>query len=227
MLSLLKSYTILYAEDDIVIQKNIKEYLENYFNKVYVASDGDEAFKLYTQYHPSVLLLDIHLPYLSGLALAKKIRKKDLSVKIIMLTAYSETEQLLVATELKLTKYLLKPFSPRLFIEALELLANELSVNSSNFIYMDEEYIWDKRLETLYKNGTKVNFSEKEYRLIRFLMLHKGKAIMYEELMLEVWEDSFEREISIESVKNQVSLLRKKLPKGCIVSVYGKGYLFR
>jgi len=58
-------------------------------------------------------------------------------------------------------------------------------------------------------------------------MLHKGKAIMYEELMIEVWEDSFEREISIESVKNQVSLLRKKLPKGCIVSVYGKGYLFR
>ena len=226
MLSLLKNHTVLYAEDDMIIQKNIKEYLENYFDKVYVASDGEEAFQLYSQYHPDVLLLDIHLPYLSGLALSKKIRKKDFNVKIMMLTADSEKEQLLLATELKLTKYLIKPFTPRLFLEALELLANELSLNPSTFIYIDKEYSWDKRLEILLKNGSKVSFSDKEYRLIKLFMTHKGNLVSYEEIMVEVWEDSFEREISIDSVKNQVSLLRKKLPKKTIVTVYGKGYLF-
>ena len=227
MLSILKNHTILYAEDNLLVQKNIREYLESYFSLVYVASNGNEALALYKDYHPDVLLLDINLPYLSGLELAKEIRKKDKTIKILMLTAYSKKEQLLLATELKLTKYLIKPITPKIFKETMKVLSEELQSNSSSFVNLSKTCVWDKKLEQLRVDDRIISLSEKEHRLLKFLFLNKGKAVSYEDIMVEVWEDSFEKNISIDSVKNQVSHLRKKLPRSCIDSVYGKGYMFR
>jgi DNA-binding response OmpR family regulator len=62
---------------------------------------------------------------------------------------------------------------------------------------------------------------------LKLFIQNRDRTISYEDIMVAVWEDSFEREISINSVKNQVSQLRKKLYKDAIVSVYGQGYIFK
>ena len=227
MLGILKNHSILYVEDEPEIQKNITEYLESYFGTVHVASDGKEALEMYNTQHPDALLLDINLPFLSGLEVAKQIRQKDQTVKIVMLTAHTEKEKLLAATELKLTKYLIKPIAPKLFKETMELLANELRLNPSRFINLSSNCIWNKEQEVLRVDDVPVSLTEKEYRLLKLLLEHKGTTVSNEDIMVCVWEDAFEKEISLDSIKNQISHLRKKLPSDCIDSVYGKGYLLK
>ena len=224
MLTVLKHYSILYVEDEPEIQADIREYLENYFNKVYMASNGKEAQILYAQHHPNALLLDINIPYIDGISLAKEIRKTDKSVKIIMLTGVTETPKLLEATELKLTKYLVKPVSPKKFKETLVQLALELTEDSIEFIQLTEDYFWNCKTKSLNYKDEPIFLLEKELKLLELFIKKRGKNISYEEIMIGLWEDAFIREISIDSVKNQVSHLRKKLPKNSIVNVYGQGY---
>jgi len=224
MLEILKESTILYVEDEPEIQANIVEYLEEFFGTVYTAKDGAQALELYEKYHPDVLLLDITLPYIDGLSVAKEIRQYDQHVKIIMLTAHTEQEKLLKATELKLTKYLIKPVTPREFKATMQLLAEELSQNPSRFVNLTKGCLWDTQNERLTIHGQHIDLSEKSHLLLKLLILHKGQVVTYEDIMVTLWEDSFDQEISIGSVKNQVSLLRKKLPESCICSVYGIGY---
>ena len=227
MLSSLKKHTILYVEDELPIQANIAEYLASYFGEVYLASNGEEAITNYDEYCPDVLLLDINLPGMDGLSLAKKIRHRDLDVKIVMLTAFTETEKLLKATELKLTKYLVKPVAPKMFKEVLHLLASELASNPSRFVNLGNSSIWDKQTEQLSVDGVDISLTEKEYRLLKLFICEKGKPVRYEKIVSQIWGDTFDREISIDSIKNQISQLRKKIPGVSVSNIYGEGYILK
>ena len=227
MLSILKRHSILYVEDEPEIQANIAEYLGNYFRAIYLASDGKEALTQYNKHHPDVLLLDINLPSIDGLTVAQEVRRHNSTVKIVMLTAFTEKEKLLKATELKLTRYLIKPVSPKKFKETLHILASELMNNPSRFIKLNEGFIWDIEQEKLSFESEQIILTEKEHRLLKLFINQKGKPIRYEKIILTLWDDAFGREISIDSVKNQVSQLRKKIPNVDISSVYGEGYILK
>ena len=221
----LKNYTILYVEDDLNVQKNISEYLKRLFKEVIVASDGKEALGLYKKYKPNGMLLDVDIPHINGLNLAKEIRSIDKKVSIIMLTAYTEQDKLLKATELKLVKYLVKPVDLTKFKEALELMSNEISENSNEFVDLGEGYKWHTEHKVLYKNSEKISLSSKEHTLLELLINNRANSVSFATIMADVWADEFEKEISFNSVKNLVSSLRKKLPKNSIVSVYSQGYM--
>jgi DNA-binding response OmpR family regulator len=227
MLSILKTHSLLYVEDEPEIQKNISAYLSSYFKNIYLADNGENALDLYEEHKPDVLILDINLPKINGLDVAAKIRKKDTTIKIIMLTAFSEKEKLLRAVELNLTKYLIKPVVPKAFKEALNLLAEELLRNPSRFLVLNDSCIWDKRKQQCSIKNDVINLSEKETRLLKLFIDNIGKVVRSEKIITTLWDDAIEREISTDSVKNQVSKLRKKLPKGCIYNVYAEGYSFK
>ena len=222
---MLKNYSILYVEDELSIQKQMTEYLEGYFKDVHVSSDGKQGLEKYEEYHPDVLLLDIDLPHMDGLSLAKSIRKEDKFVSIIMLTAFTDQEKLLKATELKLLKYLVKPIDLLEFQETLDLLAVELTESTKEILVLGEGYTWNKSEGKLYHKGKSIVLTSKEQQLLVLLAKHQHKSISFEEIMAHVWADEFEREVSVNCVKNVVSDLRKKLPNDAIQSVYGKGYM--
>lgn len=227
MRDLLKNYSLLYVEDEPSIQKQMTEYLEGYFREVYVASDGKEGLEKYEQYKPDAMILDIDLPYMDGLTLAETIRKTDKEVSIIMLTAFTDQEKLLHATELKLLKYLVKPIDLLEFQKTLDLLAEELSHTMKICLPLGDEHRWDKENQKLLHKGQTVTLTAKEQQLLSLLTKHINKSISFEDIMAKVWADEFDREISRNCVKNVISDLRKKLPEGCIVSVYGKGYMLQ
>lgn len=227
MLDILQYHTILYVEDEPEIQSNIGEYLKSYFADVYFASDGIEAMKQYRRLSPDVLLLDISIPGMDGLTFARKIREENDRIKIIILTAHTETQKLLDATELRLTKYLIKPVTPRFFKETMSLLAEELRIDSSYVVEIVHDCFWNEKLNELHVSGKSVSLTPKEERLLKLFIQQKGKTVSYADIMLAVWDDALERDISIDSVKNRVSQLRKKLPQGCIHSVYGIGYTLK
>ncbi len=227
MKTILQNHSILFVEDELEVQAQIKEYLEHYFKDVYVASDGNEALKLYKRYLPDALLLDINLPSVDGLTIAKEIREKNKNIKIIMLTAYTDEKKLLNAVELKLTKYLVKPVTPKEFKKALSLLAKELLEVTDLFVSLDKHHIWSKPTMQLLHVDKEIELTQKERLLLNLLVEKRGSCVTYADIMAVVWEDEFDKEISIDSVKSQVSLLRKKLPKNIIENVYGKGYILR
>ncbi|MCK4441206.1 MAG: response regulator, partial [Sulfurovaceae bacterium] len=100
---------LLYIEDDKDIQSIYLDILQEYVGKVYCANDGKEGYELYLSCQPDIILLDINMPKIDGLTLAKKIRDIDKDVKIIITTAHGEQDKLLKAIELYLIKYILKP----------------------------------------------------------------------------------------------------------------------
>lgn len=227
MRNMLKSYTILYVEDELSIQKNLMEYLTSYFKEVFVASDGEEGLEKYFLHAPDALLLDINLPNMDGLTLAKTIRKVDKNVSIIMLTAFTDQDKLLQATELKLLKYLVKPIDLILLKETLDLLAKELSETTNSSVSLGDGYIWDFVKEQLQYNGEIIPLSTKEHILLMLFIQKRHTCVSFQDIMAHVWADDFDKEVSINSVKNIVSDLRKKLSKNSIQNIYGTGYLLK
>ena len=122
----MSNLTLLYAEDDPQSRKNYAFVLEEYFAEVYLAEDGREALDLYHEKKPDVLLLDISMPFINGLDVAKTVRKENKEIPIIMLTAYSEQDMLMRAVNLKLEEYLLKPINDKSLTQSLEKAIKEI-----------------------------------------------------------------------------------------------------
>ncbi|RUM73746.1 MAG: hypothetical protein DSZ12_06760 [Sulfurovum sp.] len=224
MKEILKSHTILYAEDDKAIQIHTEEYLKRYFHTVYVASDGKEALSLYKQYAPDVMMLDIQMPYIDGLEVARHIRKNNQTAPIVIFTAFTDTPRLIEATELNLSKYLVKPVAPTAFKEALLKISQQLEHINNTEIIFENGYKWHTQKAILTQDNRQIFLTEKEKTLLALLVKNHYQCVSFEEIMAQVWEDDFDAEISIQSVKFQVSMLRKKLPKDSIVNIYAKGY---
>jgi len=141
-----KEISVLYVEDEDQIRKKYVQYLKRFCTQIYEASDGEEAYTIYKDKRPDIILADINLPKLSGLNLVSKIRENDHNTKAIILTAHSDVEYLLRATNLKLTRYLVKPVSRTDLKDALQTAIDELSnfqVFSKKLTHLRENCHWD------------------------------------------------------------------------------------
>jgi len=221
---ILKDYSILYAEDHQGTQQVVVGYLKRFFNEVYIANDGLEALNIYKKHNPSVLMLDIDMPQIDGLEVARLVREENSEIPIFILTAYTNTDKLIQATELNLCKYLVKPIEPKDFRSALEKVSKKFQKRTTNFFKIDENYKWDMDNKQLLHKNSQIILSEKEELLLMLFIENKENCVTYEDIMVHLWKDSFEIDISIESVKQQVKLLRTKIPKNCIKNVYGRGW---
>lgn len=220
----LKERTVLYAEDESIIRINISQQLEQFFHKVIVAKDGEDALLLYRKEKPDVVILDINMPKRDGLDVARYIRELHKNVPIIMLTAYTESSLLIDAINLNITKYLVKPVSKYKLKEALAEITPE-SEETSIFFKLSNEYYWDKKEQSLYHNDIKILLTHKEQKLLKLLVQRYQRNTSIEEIIAQVWEDKYIEEVSTDTVKKLVSNLRKKLPNNCLKSVYGSGYV--
>lgn len=220
-----KEFDILFVEDEEAIRHNYVHFLKRHFAEVYEAADGQVAYNLYLQHKPQILIVDINLPKMNGLELVQKIRQNDHATKVIMLTAHSDTAYLLEATELKLTKYLIKPVTRDELSAALKLAIRELSnfeISSRILLPLKESFVWDcDRKELLHKNS-EVLLTNKERKVLALLFSSLGTTFSYDDIIFDVWYDISEDRI--DALKTIIKNLRKKLPKECIKNVFGVGY---
>ena len=223
----LKRYTIVYAEDETIIRLNVTQMLEEYFKKVIAVSNGKEALKSYRENKADVLMLDISMPLMTGLEVAKVVREENEDIPIIMLTALSDRDTLLDAVDLGLVKYILKPMSNEVFIETLKRLSKVLKYRATDIFWLTLDYSWKSSNQTLFYQEEQIYLTHKERCLLELLIKYYNKVVSYEEIMANVWIDEFEREITIDSVKKLVSNLRKKIPQNSLSNIYGKGYLLK
>jgi DNA-binding response OmpR family regulator len=162
---------------------------------------------------------------MNGIELLQKIRLKDHRVKSIILTAHTDTKFLLQASELKLTKYLLKPITRAELKEALDLVINELNsfdIISKKTYILKENHLWDYTQQKLFKNNIEVTLTLQESKILGLLFDNINNKLSYETIILYLWDD-FEKD-KINAVKIAIKKLRKKLPDETIANIYGFGY---
>jgi len=211
--------TLLYVEDDEIIRQNAVEYLSSYFKEVFQAQDGEMALKIYREKKPDIIITDIEMPRLSGLDMAKKIRKIDKSTPIIVATAFTDTSYLLRAVELQLIKYLTKPISSKKLKEALSLVAEHLNLNS--IVSLNQVTQYDKFNKILVVDEKIIKLTKKELQLLDLLAKNHHRVVNYEEIESTLWYDDV---MSKDALRALIRTLRIKLKGEYLENISGFGY---
>ncbi len=214
---------VLVVEDDQVILEIIHNFLvDNYIVKV--AKNGKAGLEVYNRFKPEIIITDINMPKLNGIEMLKLIRKDDKNVKLIVLTAHSDVNFLLQATELKLTKYLIKPIEQNKLNEAINLAQKELSEYTMTYhkTVKHGSYSWKSdNLELLYKDEP-IELTLVEKIFLEMMFKSIKKVFIYDEIFEYFWNKNYD--FSKKNLKVLVSNLKKKLPENFIENVYAVGY---
>jgi len=217
----LKELIVLYAEDDSVILDQASTYLKKHCKDVLTAKDGLEALDTYKLYNPDIVISDIKMPKLDGIALARAIRRVDKKTPIILATAYSDNAYLIKAVELQLIKYLIKPITPTALLDALLTAMEHIHSDNQSVDELGDNIFFDHLNRALHIDGEVVELTKKESKLLSVLARHKGNSVSYETIEQSVWHDSY---MSYDTLRSLVRNLRKKVPALKIENISGLGY---
>lgn len=218
LLEELRNIPILCVEDEDGIREVVVDTLKYYFDEVYEACDGDEAYEIYQDYRPKIVLSDIQMKNCDGIELVKKIREKDSNTTIIMLTAYSNEEYLLDLINLNVNHFILKPLNLKKLNEALlkYLKINSEPIDLGNELVLDLE-----KRELLYKDVEHISLRKREKDFLELLYTRKGSIVTYSMIEEELWT---EKEMTTYALKSFIKELRAKLPINVIKNVPQEGY---
>ena len=109
MMARTEDVSLLYVEDDAAIRENLLVFLKRRFGQVWQADNGLDGLRLYTERSPDIVMTDIRMPIMDGLAMTRGILRQNNKAPIIITSAHNETDDLLEAIELGISHYLLKP----------------------------------------------------------------------------------------------------------------------
>jgi len=221
LLDILSDKKVLCVEDEACILNNIMESLELFFGKVVGIRDGIEALDEAKSNLYDVIMLDVSIPHMDGLEVVKRIREFDKKIPIIILSAHTEQEYLWRAVELKITRYLVKPYDKNTLIKALEDVALEL-IGHTPMFQITPSCKYDFCKKTAYHQDEMVHLSKSESRLLEYFIKRPNQTVTYEQLFDYMWE--FEQP-SKEALKSIIKEIRKKTDNNFIKNLYGVGYL--
>lgn len=215
----MNNISILVIEDDKNLIEQLVEYLELFFNTIYLAKDGKKGYEYYKKYAPDIILTDINMPEIDGLSLIKKIRKEDEETEIIILSAHTNIEYFTEAVKLKLVSYLIKPIETvklrETIIEAINKIKQKVRIT------FPDGYTWDTEYDLLFHDSEKVNLTNYETLFLKTIIKQKNVCVTYADLHYYVYENE---EFSQDAISSLVKRLRKKLPRDLIKSCYKEGY---
>ncbi len=218
----IKDINILVAEDEDELREYLVEYLQIFFKNVYSAACGEEAYQLYLQHKPEIILSDINMPNLDGLSMISRIRQNDLKTKIIIMSAHSQTDKLLSAIKLNLVTYLLKPIKVEELKEILFEIVKTIK-DSSKRLYLSYDIYWDKENKSLYHNTQEIILNDKESAFIEILCSKINHPLSSEEIFYKLHQNT-QKKYSSYAITSLVKRIRAKIPANIIQNEYGSGY---
>jgi two-component system, OmpR family, alkaline phosphatase synthesis response regulator PhoP len=226
--------TILVVEDEPDIRKLINYNLVQDRFKVLEAEDGEQALKLLQHERPSLVILDLMLPGLSGLELCKILRdRQDTSrLPILMLTAKAGEADKVVGLELGADDYLSKPFSPREMVARVRaiLRRSESSTAAESSPYYEKGRLKiDFRTYEVFARGQQIKLTLKEFELLRFFVQNSNRVLSRDQLLDRVWGG--ETFVTPRTVDVHIRRLRKAVEEDdrkprLILTLRGVGYKF-
>ena len=227
------------AERSVLIvddEKKISDVLRSYFEKagysVETAESGTQAIELFERHAPSLIVLDLMMPGMSGEEVCKTLRKKS-RVPIIMLTAKSEEESILEGLGIGADDYVTKPFSPKQVLARAEAVLRRVSKEAvpiaDEISYNNGELVLDNLRHEVRKNGVNVQLTPNEYRILMTMAKYPSKAFTRDELInfaLGSEFEGFDRVIDthIKNIRHKIET-DPKAPQ-YVRTIHGVGYKF-
>lgn len=212
---------LLVVEDDRDTSDGVCEYFKETGYEVTPAYDGEDALKLAKQSSFDLILLDVMLPKLTGLAVLHELRKTS-SVPVIMLTAISDEYTQVASFDGMADDYVTKPFSIVLLGKRVEALLRRGKSSVTPYIYRYKDISVDFNGFTAEGENGSIDVTPMEVKLLRLLVEHKGMVLTRERILDELWGE--ERPVFDRTVDSHIKNLRKKLNLDCIATVTGVGY---
>ena len=183
--------TILIVEDEQSIVDILSFNLTREGYDTLEALDGPTGLQLALEQNPDLVLLDLMLPGMNGFDVCKKIREAGSTVPIVMLTAREEEDDKVRGLELGADDYITKPFKNRELAARVKANIRRVSMGvlpePENERPLGMRMTVDEERVTIFKDGTPLDLTQREYDLIRFLAARPGKVFSREALMEHVW----------------------------------------
>lgn len=217
---------ILLVEDDADLAQFIRKGLKEEQYAVDVATDGEEGLELALHNAYDLLILDIGLPKLDGLALCRRIRDKGNMTPVLLLTARNTVEDKVSGFDTGADQFLPKPFA---FVELLAQIRALLRRGSTQQIVQLQ--VADLRLDPashrVWRAGKEIALTNKEYALLEFLLRNKNRVLTRTAIIEHVWDISYDPMTNI--VDAHIRALRAKIDRDfsppLIATVRGAGYM--
>ncbi|MCB0750807.1 MAG: response regulator transcription factor [Ignavibacteriae bacterium] len=218
---------ILIIEDEPGIAKFIKQGLEEELYQIEISSDGISGLENAKNNYYDLILLDWMLPGITGLEVLTQLRKTNKEIPVIFLTAKDTVQDTVLGLKAGANDYIKKPFA---FEELLERIKVQLRPKTS----VDDKLIWgdiiiDRRAYQVFKNDKEIILTQKEFSLLEFLILNKGKVCTRTQIIQKVWDINFEYntgviDVFINALRNKLDL---KESDNYIKTIRGIGYTAR
>jgi DNA-binding response OmpR family regulator len=221
--------TVLVVDDEPIVREVAVRYLEQEGYRTLEAGDGDSARALLEAGAPSVVVLDLMLPGMDGLALCRWIRARS-NLPVIMVTALGEEADRLTGLEVGADDYLVKPFSPRELVARVKAVLRRSTPDQAKAEVIEAgDLVIDAGSREARKSGTPLNLTALEFDLLWFLAGHPNRVFGRAELMERVW--GYTSALDTGTVTVHVRRLRAKIeddparPRH-LETVWGAGYRF-
>lgn len=218
---------IVIAEDEPDMLQLIASTLRNAGFEAIKTENGEEAVAAARAELPSLVVLDLMLPGLSGLEVCRILRSDPVTAKIpiVMLTARAEEIDRVVGLELGADDYVTKPFSPReLVLRIRNILKRTVKDETTEDLLVAGEIVVDRARMQVKVKGVSMDFTATELKLLTLLMERRGRVQSRDTLLNEVW--GYEAAIDTRTVDTHIRRVREKLGEAadCIETVRGFGY---
>lgn len=224
---------ILIADDNHDITDILSTYSRMEGFEPVVAEDGEEAFKLFNQFSPEVVLLDVMMPKEDGYEVCRKIRSKS-NVPVILITARGEDFDKIMGLDIGADDYIVKPFSPREVMARVRAVMRRMAKDSKDGT-LSENLIKIGNMEinldeyTLHIEGNKISLTKKEIETMWTLVTNPNKVFTRDNLLDSLW--GFDYFGDSRTVDSHIKRLRSKLdavehPSWNIKTIWGVGYKF-
>lgn len=221
---------ILVVEDDRAVRKVLKRLFESEGYAVELTTDGVAGLAAFRTAQPSIVVLDLRLPGMSGRDVCREIKSAAPSVPVIVLSAASDVVDKVVLLELGADDYVTKPFSPReVLARARAAMRRSTRAPDRENVYAFDGVSVDFAKMELTRDGQRVTLTAQEFKMLKFLLQNAERVVSREELLNEVW--GYQNYPTTRTVDNHILKLRQKLEKDPanpvhFRTVHGAGYKF-
>jgi len=222
---------ILIIEDELDLIKGLKLNLSDEGFEVDSAVTGTDGLRKAVEKAPDLIILDIMLPEMDGLEVCRKLRQKNISTPVIMLTAKGEEIDKVVGLELGADDYITKPFSLRELIARIKarLRNAERELKPVPELYSFGDVEIDFAQFKVRRKGHELDLTSLELDILKYFIVHRGEVVSRNDLLDKIW--GYESYPTTRTIDNHILKLRKKIEDDpshprYIISVYGGGYRF-
>ena len=212
---------ILIVEDEPSLGQQLQSTLEGAGYAVDLATDGEDGLFMGQSESYDAVVLDLGLPEIDGLTVLDRWRKEGKAMPVLVLTARDSWSDKVAGLDAGADDYLAKPFQAEELIARLRALIRRSTGNASSELTAGPVRL-DTRSGKVSLDGSPVKLTAQEYKLLSYLMHHKGKVVSRTELIEHIYDQDFDRDSN--TIEVFVTRIRKKLGQEVITTIRGLGY---